>query len=486
MSNITHLIIIDNPRTKIAEAESRYIVTAKDYLANRLPAEIADKQKLRVVNLCNDYRYLKTGYYCSLLADARGHRSVPSTYDIVHHNWRRIYKTSLAELEVVLNETIAPEEPLPEVIYFFFGRTDIAALTKFGRKLFDVFRLPMMKLALHQKKQKWKIKQVDPVKLADIGDHVALFEDALNKYTGTFWNKKKQENDKYWLAVLHNPSEANPPSNKKALQKLIQVGKRKRFYVELITRQNLDSLLEYDALFIRETTNVNHHTYRFAQKAESEGIPCIDDTNSILRCCNKIYLHELLRSKKIRTPKTYFINRAEKNTIIGEKLDFPVVLKVPDGSFSLGVFKVHNQQEFEQTRDKIFKDSELLLVQEYLPSDYDWRIGILAGAPLFACKYYMAKNHWQIYNHQSKKYKDGNHESVPLDAVPHSVLKTALKAASLIGDGFYGVDIKEIDGTPYVIEVNDNPSLDAGVEDEILGDKIYEALLDHFQYLIDR
>jgi glutathione synthase/RimK-type ligase-like ATP-grasp enzyme len=46
-----------------------------------------------------------------------------------------------------------------------------------------------------------------------------------------------------------------------------------------------------------------------------------------------------------------------------------------------------------------------------------------------------------------------------------------------MGDGLYGVDIKEIDGKPVVIEINDNPSIEAGVEDKVLGMALYDAII---------
>lgn len=487
MTDLTHLIIVDSGAKLLTSEESRYIVRAQDYIANQLPPEIAHKSNLRVINLCSDYSYLNMGYYCSLLADARGHRCIPGTSDIVHTNWKRIHKYSLPELEAVLNSHTENAE-LPGEAYFFFGRTENEELQHFGSKLFDVFRLPMMKVAFVRKDHKWRIKEVEALTLSDLGDKAQFFNECLSKYTGSYWNTKKKLQDKYWLAILHNPDEPMAPSNAKALKKFIQIGKKKRFFVELITKNNLESLLEYDALFIRETTNVNHHTYRFAQKAESEGIPCIDDTMSILRCCNKVYLHELLKSKKINTPRTYFINRRQKELFMPDPSEYPLVIKVPDGSFSLGVFKVYNAEEYSQKVQELFKKSELLLVQEFLPSSFDWRIVLLGGTPLFACKYYMAKKHWQIYNHSSKNKSNqtGLAESIPLEKTPKRVLQTAIRSAGLIGEGLYGVDIKEIDGVPYVIEINDNPSIDAGVEDQILGDKLYEAILDHFQYLIDK
>jgi glutathione synthase/RimK-type ligase-like ATP-grasp enzyme len=229
---------------------------------------------------------------------------------------------------------------------------------------------------------------------------------------------------------------------------------------------------------------VNNHTFRFAQKAESEGIPTIDDTLSILRCCNKVYLQELLKTKNIRMPNGYFLYRRQKN--IPDPENLPLVLKVPDGSFSRGVFKVTTTEEFHIQLEELFKKSELVLVQEFLPSSYDWRIVILGGKPLFACKYHMAPGHWQIYNHSAKNDdKYGLADCVPVDEVPQKIMTTALKACKLIGEGLYGVDLKESNGKVYVIEINDNPNIDSGVEDQILGDSLYDALFDHFRTLID-
>ena len=66
---------------------------------------------------------------------------------------------------------------------------------------------------------------------------------------------------------------------------------------------------------------------------------------------------------------------------------------------------------------------------------------------------------------------------IALEDVPPQVIKVALAAARLIGNGLYGVDVKERDGQVYVIEVNDNPNLESGVEDAILGAELYRRIL---------
>ena len=134
----------------------------------------------------------------------------------------------------------------------------------------------------------------------------------------------------------------------------------------------------------------------------------------------------------------------------------------------------------------MFQESAILLLQEYIPTDFDWRIGILNKEPLFACKYYMAKGHWQIYNHKSNgKSSSGDYETIPIYKVPKIVIKTAQKATSLIGKGLYGVDLKLIDDKCYVIEINDNPNIDYGVEDFILGDELYNQILREFIFRLE-
>ena len=149
--------------------------------------------------------------------------------------------------------------------------------------------------------------------------------------------------------------------------------------------------------------------------------------------------------------------------------------------------KVASDEELRAALDEMFRHSSVLLAQEFIPTEFDWRIGLLDGEPLFACKYYMAKGHWQIYNH-AVKGKDlcGKWDTLPIYKVPHKVLETATKAAALIGKGLYGVDLKVINGRPVVIEINDNPSIDHEVEDAVMGDELYYRIINHFIHELNK
>jgi glutathione synthase/RimK-type ligase-like ATP-grasp enzyme len=65
--------------------------------------------------------------------------------------------------------------------------------------------------------------------------------------------------------------------------------------------------------------------------------------------------------------------------------------------------------------------------------------------------------------------------------VPAPVIRAALRATALIGNGLYGVDIKETAMGPVVIEVNDNPNIDRGVEDTLLGEELYRTVMAEFE-----
>jgi len=212
----------------------------------------------------------------------------------------------------------------------------------------------------------------------------------------------------------------------------------------------------------------------------------VDYPNAILKCCNKVYMAEALLNANINTPKTIIVHKDNLDMVL-KHTGLPCVLKAPDSTFSFGVKKAKNEAEFNSLATHMLKESDLIIAQEFCPSDYDWRIGILDGEPFFACKYFMAKGHWQIYNWKAKKKddQDGNADCLPIEDVPKKVIKMAIKSAKIIGKGLFGIDIKVIDNIPMVIEINDNPNIDFGVEDVYYGDTIYSKILTALKNRLD-
>ena len=99
----------------------------------------------------------------------------------------------------------------------------------------------------------------------------------------------------------------------------------------------------------------------------------------------------------------------------------------------------------------------------------------------------MSKSHWQIVKHDdSGAVREGGFKTLTLEEADPELISVALKAANLIGDGFYGVDIKHTSKGYVVMEVNDNPNIDSGVEDVRLGNQLYEAIMRIFLQRLEK
>jgi glutathione synthase/RimK-type ligase-like ATP-grasp enzyme len=458
--------------------------TPDQFIKNRVDGmDLRKDRSVRVINLSNNYAYMSKGYYVSLLAQARGQKCMPSVDQMLNFNWKRLAAKSIQEFNKTLEKMAIPTEDgeIGKTYLSYFGRSSNKAIEPLSRQIFDIFRTPLVKITIKHQGGKWAFQSADNLSISDLSDdQLAHFNEALKNYVGLGWSSSKDKPFSFWLAVLVDPKEKLPPSNKKALNKLIQIGKKKNVAVELISKNDFSSLIEYDALFIRETTNINHHTYRFARKAEKEGIVVLDQSQSIIKCSNKVFLYELLTKNNISVPDTQVLDKKGVEEYLKD-FDEPKIIKIPDGSFSRGVKKAETPEEFKAITAEMFKKSDILLVQQFMPTDYDWRIVTLKGEPLFACRYHMARGHWQIIQHFSGgKYDEGRTEAVALSEVPKQILKTACKATALIGTGLYGVDMKFLDGKSYIMEINDNPNIEEGKDDVAEGDIIYEKIIDYF------
>lgn len=465
------------------------VVTVKDYLEQ---ADYFTLKNAKIINLCRSYRYLSLGYYCSLLAEARHHKVIPTVKTLRDLSSKAIYSLDIDSLDELLQQSL-DKRPDAESIdtletYILFGRCDKPPLKKLARQIFATFPCPLMKVTF-RRQGKWHIASIKPIYFNTLPENQdALFIKAIDSYDKKCWfTVKTKQTFSYDLAILHNPEEKLAPSNPVTLDKLVNIGRKMGVDVDLITKRDYVRLAEYDALFIRETTSIDHHTYRFAKKAESEGMVVIDDPTSILRCTNKVYLAELLKAQKVPTPKTVIL---QKHTLdkLEQELYYPVVLKIPDGSFCRGVYKAHTWQEVLDITEQLFKDSDIILAQEYIYTPFDWRIGILNHKAIYACQYFMSKEHWQIVKHDmaSGDHTEGSFRTFAIEEVPKKVVKFALKAAQPIGNGLYGVDLKETANGVYVIEVNDNPSIEETIENAILKDELYRIIIKDFIRRIEK
>jgi len=459
------------------------VVSARAYLTDPAYSRLRDA---RVFNLCRSYSYQSLGYYVSLLATARGQKVLPSIATIQDMKSQAVVRVVSDELDEIIQKDFGQLQSDAFVLSIYFGRNVARRYDRVSLRLFNQFPAPMLR-AHFKRDERWELQSIGPISTSEVP---AQHRPYIVRFAQEYFSKRsiparRRGTSRYDLAILVNQAEENPPSDPQALRRFVRAAAALGMRAELIDRDDYGRLAEYDALFIRETTQVNHHTYRFAQRAQAEGLVVIDDPESIVRCTNKVYLAETLERNHIPMPRTMIVHKDNLDQV-PTTLGFPCILKRPDSSFSQGVIKVQSETELAVAAARLFDVSELIVAQEFLPTEFDWRVGVFEGEPLHVCKYHMAREHWQIINWGgAERHRYGKWETLPAEAAPRGVVRTALRAARLFGDGLYGVDLKQLGKQFCVIEVNDNPSIEAGVEDQVLKDELYGRIMRGFVRRLD-
>jgi glutathione synthase/RimK-type ligase-like ATP-grasp enzyme len=443
-------------------------------------------RRAAVYNLCRRYGYQTVGYYVSLLGEARGHRPLPSVATLQSLGEGTPVRTVSHELDALIQKSLKPIKGSEFVLSIYFGRNLAERHGPLARALFNEFPAPLLRTRFTRNEEDWTLVSVRPVPTSEIPEeHRPFVMEQATRYFRRPPGVRRPEEFRYEMAILWEEDDPDAPSDAKAIRKFIHAAREVGIQAWVIGPDEAARVAEYDALFLRQTTSVEHHTFRMALRAAREGLVVIDDPESIIRCTNKVYQAELFLRHGIPCPVTLVLHEGNVDEV-GERVGFPCVLKRPDGSFSRGVVKVEDRESLERILPDLLRESELVVAQQWTPSTFDWRIGVLDGKAFFAARYHMAPGHWQIIKDDGKEGAGyGKVEALPLGQVPDELVKLAVRAASLIGGGLYGVDLKVVDGRAMVMEVNDNPNVEAGYEDQVIGDEMYMEIMRYFRRKLD-
>lgn len=483
------VLVVDRIDSWPTQISGVAVMTVWDYLKHEWTGAF---KGLRVYNLCGNHAYQSEGYYISLLAPINGHKVLPDVGTMNDMRLSNLPEVVLNELQALTTKCLAMCDGPTCVTTVFFGCSGDPAQQELAKFLFYFFPCPLLQARFEFDGKAWKFVSccalaLDEICADDLGRMIVA---ARRHFAGRHANGKirtayRQLSKRYQIAVLVNGREEEPPSNGAALAAFEKAGVDMGVTVRFLERADAYHVPSHDALLIRETTAVNHHSYEIARVAERAGLVVIDDPESILRCCNKVFLAQLMRRHAIPQPDTLVIHRGNLG-VVPHILGFPCVIKLPNSQFSIGVVKVHDMEELRRVCGEMLRSSDLLVAQRYEYTEFDWRVGVLDGVPLYACRYYMADGHWQVIRRDVDGHKyEGRHETLNITDAPVSVVRTAVAAANAVGRGLYGVDLKQFGDVVKVIEVNDNPNIDAGVEDMVLGPDLYRRVMGHFIKRID-
>jgi hypothetical protein len=113
------IVVVNKPKDWNIHIPEVEVVSAKSYLTDSKYSEI---RNVRVYNLCQSYRYQGMGYYVSLLAEARGHRSIPSITTIQDFKSQSIIRIISDELDQLVQRSLARLKSSHFSLNIYFGR----------------------------------------------------------------------------------------------------------------------------------------------------------------------------------------------------------------------------------------------------------------------------------------------------------------------------------------------------------------------------
>ena len=142
-----------------------------------------NEPKTRVINLCDAGLYLSKGYYCSLLAEARGHKVLPSVRCI---NEVRAENQDYSVPDKLLSPLNLDEAKAHELT-LFLGKSSDAQYSKVAAHVYSRFAAPLLKVTLFRRDHGWayKVQQLSVNELSET--ELAMCVDMTRDFSTRVW-----------------------------------------------------------------------------------------------------------------------------------------------------------------------------------------------------------------------------------------------------------------------------------------------------------
>jgi len=320
-------LIVTDQKQEWFEVPDAPTLTARRYLAE---TPVSRDASVRVLNLCRTGRYQGRGYYVSLLAEARGQRPIPEVKTVEDLKSEAFLHDLSTGLESAIREGLLHDESDRFELAAYLGKDPAKRHDALAAKLFAKVRAPLLRAIFRRSDGRWELEAVEAIGVADVPPQDrALLLDTVKAFAkdSTVPKPRPVAASKPRIAILWDPKEPYKPSNEEALQRLVKAAPLVGLEAELVEPDALERLPEFDALFNRASPEVKGFVYDFVRRAESLGMPVVDDPESILKCLNKVYMYELMSRHGIAQPRTLIVHRANVDAYVK-----PMNAALPDGT----------------------------------------------------------------------------------------------------------------------------------------------------------
>lgn len=167
---------------------------------------------------------------------------------------------------------------------------------------------------------------------------------------------------------------------------------------------------------------------------------------------NKLLTHLVLQQYHIPMPRTYVLPTVKASKELLKRVNFPIVMKFPEGTQGKGVMFADSISSASSLLDALGALKQPFIIQEYVETGgVDIRALVVGGKVIAAMK-----RTAQTEEKRANIHAGGTGEPVQLN---RETIKIALDTAQALGADICGVDILESPLGPLVVEANISPGL---------------------------
>ena len=148
-----------------AAMENAEVVDARVYLTD---PKFSEMRGVKIFNLCRSYRYQSTGYYVSLLAEARGHKPIPSVTALQDMKTQAIVRMVSDELDELIQKSLAPIKSDRFTLSIYFGRNLAKRHDRLALNLFNQFQSPLMRAHFSRAENGWQLRRISAISANEV------------------------------------------------------------------------------------------------------------------------------------------------------------------------------------------------------------------------------------------------------------------------------------------------------------------------------
>jgi ribosomal protein S6--L-glutamate ligase len=226
-----------------------------------------------------------------------------------------------------------------------------------------------------------------------------------------------------------------------------------------------------DVVVPRISLASSHYGLAVVNQLQIMGVPVVNTARAISQSRNKMRVLQLLSASGVRVPRTVMASAPSRLKEMARLVGgLPVLVKLLLANEKTGVMVCETRASLESALEAILGLGQDIVVQQYLrdPKGRDLRVLVVGGRVVAALRRRPRVGRLGRSLRQGARFE-------PAELRP-ALARAAVDAARVVGLDVCAVDMLDVQGTPYVFEVNASPGIREA--EEVAGADAAGAIVD--------